>query len=92
VTGCAVVISPNTDRILHSDWPTFILEFVQSNNPLPASGQLFGFRPLALTFSTILNGVLFAGSAFDSTFSFFGFLISRLLRFCPLAITERPFD
>jgi hypothetical protein len=25
-------------------------------------------------------------------FSCFGFLISRLLRFCPLAMVERPFD
>src|SRR5207247_9476298 len=31
-------------------------------------------------------------SGFGGAFSCFGFLISRLLRFCPLAIAERPFD
>jgi hypothetical protein len=91
-TGRAAFVFPNAARFFRTGGPAFILEFVQPKIPLSAGRQVFGFRPLALIFSTILNGVLFAGSAFNSAFSFFGFRISRLLRFCPLAMAERPFD
>ena len=56
--------------------------------------------PTAHQFLTLPLDVLAAGlswlpkglSAFVGAFACFGFRISRLLRFCPLAMAERPFE
>jgi hypothetical protein len=45
----------------------------------------------AIAFAASLIWLPNALSGFAEAFSCFGFLISRLLRFCPLAMTERPF-
>lgn len=46
----------------------------------------------ALEFAGSLMALPNELSAFGEAFSCFGFRISRLLRFCPFAIAERPFD
>jgi hypothetical protein len=45
-----------------------------------------------LPFVASLIGLLNAPSGLGGAFSCFGFLISRLLRFCPLAMAKRPFN
>ncbi len=46
----------------------------------------------ALAFAATLIWLPKVLSGFGGAFSCFGFLISRLLRFWPLAMSERPFD
>jgi hypothetical protein len=50
---------------------------------LPREALLFAASFICLP--NVLSGL-------GGAFSCFGFLISRLLRFCPLAMAERPFD
>ncbi|MFU0507961.1 hypothetical protein [Pseudaminobacter sp. NGMCC 1.201702] len=63
-------------------------------DPLPCEAG-HQFMPLprgALEFPGSLMALPNELSAFGKAFSCFGFRISRLLRFCPFAIAERPFD
>jgi hypothetical protein len=45
-----------------------------------------------LVFAAALSWLLKEASGLGGAFSCFGFRCSRLLRFCPLAIAERPSD
>ena len=62
---------------------------------LPAAAALRQCLPLpweALVLAATLIWLPKVLSGFGGAFSCFGFLISRLLRFWPLAMSERPFD
>ena len=54
-------------------------------HPLPLPGG-------ALAFAASLIWLVNVLSSLGAAFCCFGFRISRLLRICPLAMTERPFE